>query len=141
MFGFLSCLTFRESCYTCRYATSARGSDITISDFWGLSETAGFDRGKGVSACLINTERGSKFFYRAKDLLIVKERNVVEAIIGNGQLQYPSKRHKNHHLFRMMYPRYGLRKSAYKCLAKEYKENKIVKPLKNFIKKLFLWKE
>lgn len=137
MLGFLSCLTFRESCYSCRYATSARISDITIADFWGLGRDAGFENGKGVSVCLINTTRGMKLFEQAKELLIVVRRDPVEAIMGNGQLQYPSKRHANHKLFKELYPQLGLSKSICKCLKKEIREYNVIKPLKTFIKKMF----
>ena len=100
MFGFLQCLTFRDSCYTCRYATSARCSDITLADFWGLGDDANYEKGKGVSLCLINTERGQSLFDKVRDKVNAQERDVVEAIIGNGQLQKPSDKNNAHALFK-----------------------------------------
>lgn len=136
MFGFLQCLTFRESCYTCRYATSARVSDITIADFWGLGDDAGFEKGKGVSVCLVNTERGKQFFSAVESSMKVVQREVVEAIMGNGQLQYPSKKHKNHIKFRKLYPQLGLKKTIKQCLKREKFQYEVVMVVKQYIKRI-----
>lgn len=137
MLGFLSCLTFRDSCYNCRYATSARVSDITLADFWGLNNNIKFERYKGVSACLLNTNKGLSLFEEIKDQIIFYRTNVVEAIIGNGRLQCPSKRHKNHYLFRELYPKeLTLENAISKCLKREKYTNKYIKPLKERIKKI-----
>ena len=136
MFGFLQCLTFRESCYTCRYATSARCSDITLADFWGLGDDAKYDRGKGVSLCFINTEKGQVLFDKIKDKVNLQERDVVEGLIGNGQLQRPSCKNKAHALFRGLYPKVGLKASIDQSLKKERFRLKVVQPLKQNIKKI-----
>lgn len=136
MFGFLNCLTFRDSCYKCRYATSARVSDITIADFWGLGKDVPLEKGKGVSACLINTQKGDDFFQLSSSKMNVFKCNIVEAIIGNSQLQSPSKKHKNYELFRRLYLKEGLKKSVFKSLRKEEFEIKYITPLKSFIKGL-----
>lgn len=138
MFGFLQCLTFRESCYTCRYATSARVSDITIADFWGLGNDAGFEKGKGVSVCLVNTEKGKSFFSNMEPLMHVVKRDVVEAIIGNGQLQCPSRKNVNYDKFRRLYPQLGLKKAIRQCLRKERFQYEIVIPFKQRIKRLIM---
>ena len=137
MFGFLQCLTFRDSCYTCRYATSARGSDITLADFWGLGDDAKIDWGSGVSLCLINTEKGKMLLNQITSCVKIVERDVVEAIIGNGQLQRPSCRHSNHNKFRYLYPRVGLKESIKECLKKEKFKLSVIAQLKSSIKRLF----
>lgn len=134
MFAFISCLSFRESCYSCRYATGCRISDITISDFWGIGSDTPFDKGKGVSACLINTEKGVSFFQEASCATNVMERTVVEAINGNGQLQHPSNRPSTQTMFRSLYPTIGLKKAVNRCLRKEKIKVVIVKPLASAIK-------
>lgn len=53
----------RESCYSCKYTSHERVSDITISDFWGIEGTnAEFEDKLGVSMIMINTERGKTLF-------------------------------------------------------------------------------
>lgn len=136
MFGFLQCLTFRESCYTCRYATSARCSDITLADFWGLGDDAGFDKGSGVSLCLVNSDKGLSLINQIAPYVKIVERDVVEAIIGNGQLQRPSCKNKYYVLFRSLYPRVGLKAAIDQSLKKEKFKLKVVQPLKRNIKKI-----
>lgn len=90
MFGFLRCLTFRENCYTCPFACKDRVGDITLCDFWGLDDSANFEKSKGVSAILINTNKGKNLFDISKGDLVFKERSVEEATRWNCQLNYPS---------------------------------------------------
>ena len=136
MFGFLQCLTFRDSCYTCRYATSARCSDITFADFWGLGDDAKFNKGAGVSLCLINSEKGKVLLDRTKHEISFVQRDVVEAIIGNGQLQRPSCKHAAHHKFRQLYPSVGLQRSIEICLKKEKFRLSVIAKVKKQIKRL-----
>ena len=136
MFGFLQCLTFRDSCYTCRYATSARCSDITLADFWGLGDDANYEKGKGVSLCLINTEKGSSLFDKVRDKVNAQERDVVEGLIGNGQLQRPSCKNNAHALFRCLYPKFGLKVAIEKSLKKEKFKLKVMQPLKQNVKRI-----
>lgn len=136
MFGFLQCLTFRESCYTCRYATSARCSDITLADFWGLANDAHYEKGKGVSLCLINTEKGQSLFDSIKIHTNVVEREIVEALLGNGRLQCPSRKSSYYYEFRALYPKYGLRIAINKTLKKKKFKLKVLIPFKKILKKV-----
>ena len=57
----------RESCYSCKYATIARTSDITIGDYWGIENLASnFEDALGVSVVLVNTEQGRQLFKKTK---------------------------------------------------------------------------
>lgn len=135
MLGFLQCLTFRQSCYTCQYATSARCSDITLADFWGIGNDANFEKGAGVSLCLINSDKGQKLIEKIKSVAKIVERDVVEAIIGNGQLQRPSPKNRAYSKFRQIYPMVGLEKSIEESLYTMDKlRARLIEPLKQKIK-------
>ena len=136
MFGFLQCLTFRDSCYSCRYATSARCSDITVADFWGLGNDTDFEKGKGVSLCFVNTDKGQVLLDKIKEQVVLKERDIVEGISGNGQLRQPSGRNKSHLLFRNLYPKVGLKVAIDQSLKKERFKQKVLQPLKKNIKQI-----
>lgn len=116
MFGFLAPLTFRNSCYTCRYANISRCSDFTLGDFWGLGADARFINGKGVSEVLINTEKASMIWKNILPSINNVQRDVVEAQMGNGQLQCPSRKHKNYNKFILLYPKIGLDNAMNKCI-------------------------
>lgn len=57
--SFLYGKTYRPSCYQCKFASSKRTGDISIGDFWGIEQFhPEVDTNQGVSAILINTEKG-----------------------------------------------------------------------------------
>lgn len=89
---FIDGVTFRESCYTCRYAKPYRCSDITIGDFWGLKHDADKylpKHNNGISVLLPITEKGMKLIDSTKTQFDITERIVDEAVKGNHQLQHP----------------------------------------------------
>lgn len=99
--AFLDGLTFRESCYNCKYATPHRISDITICDFWGLEKIMddNFDNKRGVSGVMLNTQRGVDLFESCRKELVYIERNTHELISGNGQLKKPFGRTRSRNYF------------------------------------------
>ena len=63
MKGFLRNLYLRPSCYDCPVRELKSGSDITLGDFWGIGRVLpSMDDDKGVSAVLLNTEKGARYF-------------------------------------------------------------------------------
>lgn len=61
--GFLRNLYLRPSCYSCRVKGLRSGSDITLGDYWGIAKThPALDDDRGVSAVLLNTEKGAARF-------------------------------------------------------------------------------
>jgi len=61
--AFLQGEIYRESCYTCRYASMERVGDITLGDFWGIEkELPKFPADKGTSCVIINTQMGEDLF-------------------------------------------------------------------------------
>lgn len=93
MNAFLDGYTFRDSCYQCRYARPERCSDITIGDFWGLSNEAfGIPPHEyGCSVVLPITPKGLMLIEAIKPLVNLYERDVQEAVSGNSQLRHPTK--------------------------------------------------
>lgn len=65
----------RPSCYYCRYAGRERVADISIGDFWGVDIELPemFNKNRGCSLVLLNTEKGKKIFDKAKSFLTVKQ--------------------------------------------------------------------
>jgi len=68
--AFLSGKTYREVCYKCKYANKGRIADITMGDYWGIKKQhPEFESNNGVSAILINNEKGAKIFEEIKNNL------------------------------------------------------------------------
>lgn len=62
---FLNGSIFRDSCYSCKYASKNRTSDLTIGDYWGIEiehpdliSKEIFDEKKGISCILANSNKG-----------------------------------------------------------------------------------
>lgn len=140
--SFLEALTYRESCYDCKYASKERVGDVTLGDFWGLGMEEEFPFStEGVSVVLINTEKGKDLVDFAGDKLVLVERTVKEAIDGNHQLREPSKKHKDRKLFEKTYLKHGFDRavevtSVGKTIKKNIYKQKIIRLIPRFIKNM-----
>ena len=81
----------RPSCEHCKYACVNREGDITLADFWGYRSFNYKTRNKekGISCCIINSDKGMKAFNEIKNQLVVTDKNMEEAIRGNRSLVKP----------------------------------------------------
>lgn len=97
-------IIFRESCYNCPYARPTRISDITICDFWGLDNyTNQFNCKDGVSAVLLNTNKGEELFHMCSDKMHYEEHNINHCIKYSGQLNKAFKRPRTRNYFLSKY--------------------------------------
>ncbi len=63
MQGFIENLYLRPSCYSCRAKGEKQRADIIIGDYWGIEEYhPELDDMRGVSAVIINSQKGKCFF-------------------------------------------------------------------------------
>ena len=93
--SFLRGETYRESCYVCKYANMKRVGDITIGDFWGVEKYySKIDRSKGVSCCIINTEKGLDLFSTIRERFFCFDCKKDEITYANSNLNYPTVRPK-----------------------------------------------
>jgi len=147
--SFLKSVSYRESCYHCKYAQSKRVSDITIGDFWGLGakQPVTYDT-EHVSVALVNTPKGSMLLDRCREKLFLEERLLEEAVEGNAQLRRPSVINEDRKLFREYYTSLGFEKAmnvtSIKSLVCYNRRSEMIQkiakripiPLKKTIKKL-----
>lgn len=91
---FLHSVDYTENCYSCRYATLDRVSDITIGDAWGqLADTVT----GGVSLILCQTEKGRQLVEAAG--LYLEDVDLGKAVEANQQLNHPSNKHSGRKKF------------------------------------------
>lgn len=107
---------FRENCYECVYARQERLGDITIGDFWGLSNDSKIyqQKNNGISLIIVNNQKGKFLLNILKSYGIYEERPLKEAFDGNAQLNYPSKKNKEYYKIRK-YEKKGLNYAYRKC--------------------------
>lgn len=66
-------LSVRPACFDCTFRGKNREADITIGDFWGIEKyRPDIDRRKGISAVLVNTDKGKKIWNEIKDEIFLE---------------------------------------------------------------------
>ena len=129
---FLSDIALRESCYNCNFKIGNKYSDITLGDFWGVQKYYPEMYSKnGVSAIIINTEKGKLIFESISNDLEYKECKLEEIEDGNPSLKssgkYPKKRKE---FFE------NIDNLSIKRLEKKYASVSLIKKIKGKIKRI-----
>lgn len=125
--GFFTALFYRNSCYTCKFATKRRVGDITVGDFWGIDKkTITADFTKGISLCIVNSDKGDRLFEQIPDITKIK-RSETEAIDGNKQLQHPVGKTIRSKIFSLLYPLLGFKYSVVCSIPEIIIKNSIIR--------------
>ena len=67
MQGYFRGVTLKESCFSCQFRGFKSGSDLTIGDLWGAEiSIPDMDDNNGLSAVIVNSEKGSLYLNRSK---------------------------------------------------------------------------
>lgn len=87
LYSFMWAYTYRYSCYNCKFARIPRQGDITLADFWGVTNYfPDLDCTKGVSLVLINNQRGAEIWNAIKNDLEYRPSSIADAAKDNGNL-------------------------------------------------------
>ncbi len=87
---YFSNCTSRPCCYSGRYSNTNRGGDVTIGDYWNIADILPkIDTSGGVSAVLVNTEKGDRLIEKIRDGAMLAETPLKAAVAGNGNLSAP----------------------------------------------------
>lgn len=121
---FLNGCTLQEHCYNCKYANLERISDITIADAWGIEQEYPellknkFDKNKGISLVLINSNKGLSSFNKIKENIIFEEVNINKLRKYNHPLRQPSIKNELRERYLEVYKNNG-----YEGLEKLFRQN------------------
>ncbi len=124
--AFLNSISTRRSCAKCKYSSPERIGDITLGDFWGISEIdPSYNDGKGTGLVIVNTEKGMEIFEKISPLLkmvnkVSRERTLEIAKRKNGQLMFPRPMHKNRDAFFANLDKLPFSEAAYSAAEKKY---------------------
>lgn len=127
MFGYLNGFLYRPSCFRCPYANTARVSDITIADYWGIEEylnnpTVSYSQ--GASMLLLNTSKGKAVYQKiqARGDVYTCEIPISVALKNNQNLSHSAEKPLYRDKFYCLLRRYpfseALRRSQYPSLYK-----------------------
>ena len=96
LYFFMNGISEQERCFSCKYAGIKRISDITVADAWGIDQEYPellrnkFDKNKGISLVLINTNKGELFFNKIKEHVNYEEIILNKLRKYNHPLRHPS---------------------------------------------------
>ena len=126
---------FNRSCYGCDIRMQFGYSDIRLGDFWGRIYDEDLE---GVSAIVISTEKGKKFFEEIKNKFILKDHDVKEVLSS----QSCSKKHienieKRRKILELLESNLKIEKISEKCRSWYPLKKKVRKYIINFIKENF----
>lgn len=135
------CVNIRKSCFECQYRELPHISDFTAGDFWGVEKFYPNENDNlGITALMINTERGVEIFGQIKDKFNVLHITTDEIIKYNPTVIQSLKPGNNRHIFLTATIQKGLRYtvahySSYRGISKilmdyVYLKKKIKKLLK-----------
>lgn len=125
--GYHKALTYRNSCYSCKYAQKKRLGDITLGDFSGLGKIVPVTyEVENTNCVLVNSEKGKSILYKIKEKIYIDERPFDEAYKYESQLNHPSLPHPKRNLFITLYnSKHSFEKAARASLKSELFQNKI----------------
>lgn len=134
--SFIRCETYRESCYSCPYASiTHRYADISIGDFHELRRIPKYadkpyNLKNGVSLILIHTEKGRLFFESVKDNFNGFQVEIEDFIDIKSNVKHPSPRPEVRN-----YIYEGINETnAYRFFGR-FKEAKVLYPIQFYSKK------
>lgn len=106
-------MTLRESCYECSFCDFPRQGDISIGDFWRLDDyRPELVDGKGVSALLVNTEKGADLFDKVKETFAHVTQTPIEWLSHN-RISAQTRKDPAREYFLELYPGHTFNRSVY----------------------------
>lgn len=134
---FLADVALRESCYNCNFKLGNKYSDITLGDFWGVqSYYPEMYNKQGVSAVIVNTEKGNILFDSIKDKINYKECKLEDIVKGNPSLEKSSARPNGRDQFFSDINELSINELTKKYQKKKSIFKRIIRKIKSIIKKL-----
>lgn len=110
---FLDSYTYRDNCYSCKYANENRVGDMTIGDYWGIEIehkeliNKNIYPKKGVSCVILNSPKGELMFEKYTNDVNSYESKFEKIKIHNHQLNNPSFKPKDRQELLEVYKNYG----------------------------------
>lgn len=134
--GFLRDLYLRPSCYECKFAKVPRIADISLGDFWGVSNYYPelFDD-KGTSLVLINNQHGKDIIEKCIDKIMLKDVDLKLPLKHNPSIASPVNYNPERKKFFRDYNKKGWRYVEKKYLAEPSLIKKVILRFHSYYKK------
>ena len=130
MRGYLANLFIRESCEDCIFASIPRVGDISLADCWEKSLDGSDTDNKGISAVLLNSDKGAALFKEAEAKLHVENVGIEYVLKGTPTLAKGSQPSDKKTEFWNLYEHKGYAKTMRKLFGVVIIKRKILRKLK-----------
>lgn len=134
MRGYIANYYIRESCENCTFATMPRSGDISLADCWIKVHDGTDKEDKGITAVLINSEKGEKLFNSARQKMTLEAISLHHLLKGTPTLTHGSTPSDRRSLFWHDYMQYGYEKTMKKYFATEILKSKILRKVRTNIR-------
>lgn len=125
---FLLGLSAREICYNCPFSSIKRVGDISLGDFWSISQISdSFQDDKGVNTVFVNSEKGKSLWMEITEQIEYEETELIDAL--QEHLVMPMTRSSSVDAFWKVFF-----SSGYEEAAVQFAGGKIYLTLRNFVK-------
>lgn len=122
LIAYLNSIDYTENCYSCKFATKERVSDITLGDSWGTEHK--YEEKNGISLILIQTDKGKALLGQAS--LNLKNVDYEKAVKANHQLNHPSiLKPERNNFIKMITEDKTVKQATYKTLPMEILKQKV----------------
>lgn len=120
--GFLTGLTYRNSCYHCKFSNPERVSDITLGDYADRDKKYEYMEGKRrlLSMITVNTNKGRTLLSSVIDGINNAQIEYDSLVKVQGQLNHPIPKHK----FRTVFEKNMVEDGYYKTISTLLKQDK-----------------
>ena len=127
-----------HSCYSCAFKGNNHQADITLGDYWGLTEKmSGYNR-NGVSILIVRTQRGQELINKINTEEFSLQKTDAGFAVNNNQMYFSCKKKpKNHEKFFEDLKFLGLHRAVLKNYGyMRYIKKIILIPAKRFLKSI-----
>lgn len=129
---FLDSQTYRESCYSCKYACNHRPGDLTLGDYWGIQkehpellQSGKYNARNGISCIIANNMKGQETLRLLEGKLLLDESSYKKVSRRNAQLVKPSPKGKFREVIWGLYREKGYR-AVDTFYRKHYRKQRII---------------
>lgn len=127
-------LTLRSSCMECPFACNQRQGDLTLCDHWRIVHLGLDKEDKGITAVLVNSEKGSHILEDAAEQMVVEHIKPEEVYAGNPVLCHPAGKNSSRNGFFATMQQHGYKYATKKYCAPSSLMKKVVRRIKRLLK-------
>lgn len=142
--GYYNGVTYRQACYSCKFARRERVADLTVCDYWNLKEYKREIREKGITGLLINTNKGKSFIQNNRNGIFLELKDNEYGMENNMAMNKPYQENCYRKKFIKNLQKYGNFESAinktikYKIIKNKIIYSDTILKIKEKIKKIII---